>query len=948
MTCSISRASRAAGSRSALPSNAWTICCRPSDLLRPQAEARGLGLVVERAASAPASFETDALRLQQVLVNLVANAIKFSSSGSVRLLVQPLERENRPWLRFEVTDPGIGMTAEQLAALFQPFTQADASTARRFGGTGLGLSMSALLVESMGGAISADSRLGEGSTFRVDLPLVSARSAAAAMRGPAAAETQAAAPARERLGGRVLVVDDSEDNRRLIRHFLVRAGAEVETADGGAEGLRLFERARQAGAPHDVVVMDIQMPGMDGFAARQALREAGCRVPIIALTAHAMVSERTRCLGAGFTDYASKPIDRAALIEFVGRNLARSGGSADAALPSQASALPPARRLSDLADALVEWLAPPHAREDPRVLQRTRTLLYIGLAPLLILPLELWTVLRIWEADFVARVFPMVVMLVPLCLSLPLLYRWSASMSVAANAMAAYVTAAVAVMLYWGGGAGAIIAGWFSVIPMGVFAIAGARSALFWLGAVLVVDVGFWAVAAHGVSLARHVPPERLAFGATLSNAGLAMMLTAFALAHERAQNEAVDTLSSANRWLQDARRHAERANRTKSMFLANISHELRTPMAAILGFADRLSERASSQRVAAGLGAGVLESLHRIRNGGRRLLALINDLLDLAKLEAGSLRLESLELDPTQLIATAGEPLRARAGARGVEFGLEIAADVPGWISGDPLRIAQIVTNLCDNAIKFTSQGRVSVSASVRRDTEQAALQIAVADTGCGIPAEHLPTLFTAFQQLDSSLQRERGGSGLGLALCYRLAERMGGSIRVTSEPGVGSRFTLELPLHTGGSPSAPARVVLEGRAAAAQLRGLRVLLAEDGLDGQRLMARVLRDAGVGVDVVENGLLAVDRALAGDAYDLILMDVEMPVLDGLAATGALRDAGYYAPVLALTANLADEHERCLAAGCDGVASKPVDWPSLFAQIAALCDAGKVATLRFL
>jgi CheY-like chemotaxis protein len=329
------------------------------------------------------------------------------------------------------------------------------------------------------------------------------------------------------------------------------------------------------------------------------------------------------------------------------------------------------------------------------------------------------------------------------------------------------------------------------------------------------------------------------------------------------------------------------------------------------------------------GLTGRVLESLHRIQSGGRRLLALIDDLLDLAKIEAGSLHIEALELDPARLIAAAVEPLRASAQAKGVEF--QLGGDLPATIVGDRLRIGQIVTNLCDNAIKFTSQGRVWVTGSVRADGDQAWLQISVADTGCGIAPEHLPTLFTAFQQLDSSLQRERGGSGLGLALCRGLAQRMGGSIQVTSHPGVGSCFVLELPLRTSAAP---------GTDPTAEPRGRRLLLVEGRGDDPCPIAHGLRAAGASVDVVENGPLAVERALAGD-YDAVLIDVEQPLLADLAATRALRDLGCRAPVLALTAHhSAEEREHCLAEGCDEVATKPVDWPSLFAQIAALCDRG--------
>jgi len=232
-------------------------------------------------------------------------------------------------------------------------------------------------------------------------------------------------------------------------------------------------------------------------------------------------------------------------------------------------------------------------------------------------------------------------------------------------------------------------------------------------------------------------------------------------------------------------------------------------------------------------------------------------------------------------------------------------------------------------------------VSAGPRLDAGETWLRIAVEDTGCGIPVEHLPELFSAFHQVDSSTQRERGGSGLGLALCQRLAQQMGGRIHATSQPGVGSCFTLELPLRERRDPSRTSPVSSAKGPAASQVRDMRLLLAEDSVHNQRLIARVLQQAGARLDVVANGQLAVDQALGalreGRPYDVVLMDVDMPVLDGLTATRTLRDAGYTSPILALTAHrLSDERERCLAEGCDDVATKPIDWPSLFEQLATL------------
>jgi CheY-like chemotaxis protein len=289
----------------------------------PAAEA-ALDLDVEYPTPLPEFIETDPTRLRQVLVNLVANAIKFTKAGQIRIVVRWLGSASDPWIEFAVIDSGIGMTSEVIGRLFDPFTQADASTTRLYGGTGLGLSICQRLVELMRGSIDVESQPGVGSTFRLRLP-VSPDLGARLIPRPAAVVWNAESPpgpgttVDQELDCRILLAEDGEAIRELVSRMLTRAGAIVEVAiDGEAAVQRAL--AAESQIPFDVVLMDIQMPALDGYAATRALRRAGYKRPIIALTAHARAEDRTRCLAAGCDDVAAKPFDKRSLIGLISRH----------------------------------------------------------------------------------------------------------------------------------------------------------------------------------------------------------------------------------------------------------------------------------------------------------------------------------------------------------------------------------------------------------------------------------------------------------------------------------------------------------------------------------------------------------------------------------------------------------------------------------------------------
>ena len=387
-----------------------------------------------------------------------------------------------------------------------------------------------------------------------------------------------------------------------------------------------------------------------------------------------------------------------------------------------------------------------------------------------------------------------------------------------------------------------------------------------------------------------------------------------------------------------EAKAIAERASRAKSQFLANMSHEIRTPLNAMLGMAELLSESE--------LDATQRRHVETFSRSGEHLLALINDILDLARVESGRLSLSAEPFDPRALLNGLVELYQVRSEAKGLALESRMDTTVPGRLQGDPLRLRQILSNLIGNAIKFTEAGGVEISCAV--EGEQLALR--VSDSGIGIPADKLETIFHAFEQADTSTTRRFGGTGLGLTISRVLAAQMGGSLSVESEPGRGSRFTLRLPLQAVEAESAPPTTVEVAASEAPKLpeRPLRILLAEDSPDNVILATTFLQAIDATVDVVEDGAAAVARSAEAD-YDAILMDVQMPILDGLEATAQIRareqrDATGRVPIIALTAHaMPEDIQRSRNAGCDLHLSKPFRRAQLIEAIAKVVDDGRPA-----
>ena len=361
---------------------------------------------------------------------------------------------------------------------------------------------------------------------------------------------------------------------------------------------------------------------------------------------------------------------------------------------------------------------------------------------------------------------------------------------------------------------------------------------------------------------------------------------------------------------LEKACAKAEEGTRIKSEFLAIMSHEIRNPMGAILGMIGLLNETQldSEQRA----------YLQTVQYAGEALLAILNDVLDSSKIEAGKLAVENIPFDLHQTVDGVMALMTSRAGEKTIRLTRRIAPDVPVVVIGDPLRLRQILLNLVSNAIKFTPKGEVSIEVACAGEANH--LCIRVVDTGIGIPSDILPSLFSDFTQMDASIARRYGGTGLGLSICKRLVELMGGRIEASSEMGSGSVFQFNVPLPVGA-------IVAEKDGPELPVESpLRILLAEDNSFNQKIAHSVLTMRGHDVTVVADGAAAVQAVTTG-RYDVVLMDVRMPILNGLEATQAIRRLAApqnRIPIIALTAGgYDDERERCINAGMNDFITKP-------------------------
>ncbi|WP_437206923.1 ATP-binding protein [Planctomicrobium sp. SH664] len=406
-------------------------------------------------------------------------------------------------------------------------------------------------------------------------------------------------------------------------------------------------------------------------------------------------------------------------------------------------------------------------------------------------------------------------------------------------------------------------------------------------------------------------------------------------------QTDITDRVANERRLL-EAQIVAESANRAKSEFLANMSHEIRTPLTAILGCADSLCRELSGEAPRA--------TAKTIRSQGQLLMGILNDVLDLSKIEAGKLEIHK---EPCSIMATIADVrslMDPQASAKGLELITCFDTALPEVIHTDPLRFRQVLINLTSNAIKFTERGRVELR--IQADSENSLLQVSVVDTGIGIPAERLRAIFDAFTQVDDSIVRRVGGTGLGLTICQRLVQMLGGELTVVSQLHEGSMFRFSIPFGMEGEQSLfTVDELTERRSQKESNESLdvripaRILIAEDTKAIQFMLKRMLEPIVDEIVVVNHGAEALEALDAADPdanpFALVLMDMQMPVMNGYDATAEIRARGYQLPVIALTAGaMAGDRERCLEVGCSDYLAKPIDRGALLAMMVTYCNQG--------
>ncbi len=429
----------------------------------------------------------------------------------------------------------------------------------------------------------------------------------------------------------------------------------------------------------------------------------------------------------------------------------------------------------------------------------------------------------------------------------------------------------------------------------------------------------------------------------------------------KKAQDAHAKKLEQVVKELEIAKSNAEQSAQAKSEFLANMSHEIRTPMTAVLGYTDLLLSEAEAN-------SHISEALDTIKRNGEHLLQIINDILDISKIEAGKMEIELMACSPRKIVDEAIELMSVRAKDKSLFLKSQFEGYLPEFIQTDPTRLRQILLNLLSNAIKFTRTGGVTIKVELQNIDplhDQPLLNISIIDTGIGLSQEQAGKLFQPFTQADNSMSRRFGGTGLGLSISLRLAEKLGGNIEIKSEQGQGSCFcaTISTGDLTGVSmidyanpvaansrnKQAPSTDKPASPKKNEQLN-CKLLLVEDGVDNQRLISFLMKKAGADVTIAENGLIGVETTTEaieqGKPFEIILMDMQMPVMDGYTAAAQLRSKGIETPIIALTAHaMAGDREKCIQAGCTDYDTKPINKSKLIETIQRLLKATQPASV---
>ncbi len=811
--------------------------------LQDVAKAEGTWLTLEETPALAEHVVTDARRLRQILLNLIENAIPHCFEHELRLRANRVVDREGGRLDFEVIASGAELTEQQIAQLLSsPKPTCTPSASERLGGSSssLGLIVSQMLADLLGGSVSIECRAGYGSTFRLELPQPPDRARGTrteedeatpaehlrpgetASTSPASAgSTQSGSlerssatnprlgrdstdpdstdtPPANIIGRRVLLIDDNPDNLRLVRHFLSRAGARITCCESGPKGIDAVGKAEASGQPFEVVLLDIQMPEMDGHQVAKILRERGVTIPIIAFTAHALAMERERCLRSGFDDYVTKPIDRAALVDIVAHHAERQPDPALCDLHTEVSA-PKSFRWSALWERLVHLCTPPSKLGDPSEYRRLNLLMTVSATCIPMILLQAALIAYVFPREVAFPLSSMLLAVIPTQISIMLLYRWLGSAQLPSNLLILFLVCQISSIMWVSGGMLSAASFWLALLPTVAVTLLHRRATLAWTGICIAIETAFLALAESGVELTSHLHPDAVSLSHGLSAATLCVQLTAVMLLHEWGATSASDTLFAANTWLEQARDHSQRAEQAQGAFLANLSRDLQAPLASIIGFADTLEK--NWRRCNAP--PAQIAPLEAVQRNGHRLRGIIQDLLDYAELEAGRFQARVLPFAPIRVIEETVQSLKAQAASKGLWLHAELTEAIPSQLYGDERRTAQILRCLAENAVKFTSRGGVRISAGTRVYAGTSWFHMQVTDTGPGIPDDQRASLFEPFRQADASKSRCHGGNGLGLALTRQLVTALRGRLQFETEIEQGTSFEVWLPLNpVSGAP--------------------------------------------------------------------------------------------------------------------------------------------------
>ncbi len=584
---------------------------------------------------------------------------------------------------------------------------------------------------------------------------------------------------------------------------------------------------------------------------------------------------------------------------------------------------------------LPSWLTGEHLPDaDQELRRRYRVQMSIGVSLITVYLMYLSSIFVFFDYWLWGVAF----LLVPVFGVLLMVYLYhTGNVELVGHATCLLVLAGIGIPNFMTGGAAGANAASMLILPVTALIVLD-RFALIWVGVSILLILGFQVLDLLGFEFPQVIPPESQALDTTITLIISSMVIPGVLWFSEIARRRAEASLV-------ETKEKAESANRAKGQFLANMSHEFRTPLNGIIGLTELMLNRQQDPEQR--------HQMEMVRNSANTILTLVNDILDFAKVEENKLELIQEKFHVRMTISEILEILRVQAEQKGLSLSWKVSEELPEYIIGDAKRFSQVITNLAANAIKFTEQGSVSVTVEQGQVLgDDLEVLVKVKDTGIGILPERQDAIFAAFTQADGSTTRQFGGSGLGLAISNRLIGLMGGAICVDSEPGRGSEFTFTAWFKIPRSPrddfssddSPPTKTAFERSA-----QSFKVLLAEDNEINQHMTSKMLEQMGHSVEVVSTGQGVLDR-LAERKFDLVFMDVQMPVMDGLDATRAIRDLeqqqGGHTWIVAMTAHaMPGDREMCIDAGMDDYISKPLSKNSLveiLARVGTVAGRGKI------